>query len=68
MILNVKSDYEYGDIVYIKTDPNQYPRQVVCLLFNPTGIVQYGVQSCTYISYHYGFELTIEKDVVLASS
>lgn len=58
------SSYTFGDIVYLKTDPEQMPRMVLSITFRPTGILYelgYGPDS----SDHYDIEISSVKDEVI---
>lgn len=54
---------EIGQIVYLKTDPEQKERIVTAILFRPTGIT-YELTQATDQSWHYAFEIAIEKDIL----
>lgn len=55
------------DVVYLKTDPDQLARIVTGVLIREDGIKYY--LSCGMDeTYHYGFEITKERDVVKATS
>lgn len=60
-IIQVTIEYEFGDIVYLKTDPDAQPRIVIGYSLDPGRLVQYTVQLSNFEpSYHFGFELTSE--------
>ncbi|GGG97337.1 hypothetical protein [Pedobacter zeae] len=59
-----QSKFTHGDIVYLKTDPEQLQRIVTRLFFNP-GIVLYELSCGTDVSTHYEIEMTTEIDVNL---
>lgn len=60
-IIKATIEYSFGDIVYVKTDPNALPRIVVHWLLTPGTLVKYGVRvGDEPITYHLGFELTTE--------
>lgn len=52
-----------ADIVYLKTDTNQKERMVTGIRIYPTGII-YELTHCDSVSYHYDFEISIEKNVL----
>lgn len=66
-IIQATVEYSFGDIVYLKTDPNILPRVVVGWLLTPGTLVSYlcrvGEAEKTY---HYGLELTTELTEVEA--
>ena len=60
-IIHATLEYSFGDIVYLKTDPNVLPRIVVEWLLTPGTLVKYGVRvGDDKITYHLGLELTTE--------
>jgi hypothetical protein len=59
----VENVYEYGDIVYLKSDIEQKPRIVVGFQTYPPGGIIYLVRSGTYESGHYDLELTKDKPI-----
>jgi hypothetical protein len=66
--LKIQVEHEVGDIVYLKTDTDQKPRQVYAYEVYPGREVIYKIISGTYTSPHYDFELTKEKDVLLSTT
>lgn len=63
----LKPAFWFGDIVYLKTDPEQQKRIVTDIEFraNPeTGV--YHTNSNGIQTFHYGFELTSERDEMTA--
>ncbi|MBC7948666.1 MAG: hypothetical protein H7Y42_12335 [Chitinophagaceae bacterium] len=61
IVLNNK--YEFGDIVYLKTDTDQHPRIVTAFISCPAGDILYEVNCGTIASRHYEFEITADKVV-----
>lgn len=59
----IDNKYEFGQIVYLKTDPDQHPRMVFCFEVSK-GDILYKVCQGTNVSTHYDFELSEEKDVL----
>lgn len=59
----IDTKYEIGDIVYLKTDPEQVERQVFAYIVYRSEII-YKVTMGTTVSEHYDFELTSEKTYV----
>lgn len=68
MTLSFEVDLSIEDIVYLKTDIDQKPRIVVSFLIDNSGTPMYGVMQETYKSFHYGIELSTEKDILMSSS
>ena len=60
MVINNK--YDFGDIVYLKTDPEQNKRVVVGINVTPNGDILYRISQGTINSDHYDFEISEEKD------
>lgn len=56
-------DVDFGDIVYLKTDPEQLERQVSGILKRP-GATLYELCCGTESSVHYSFEISVEIDVL----
>ena len=63
----IDNKYNFGDIVYLKTDKEQLPRMVVRFSVYPER-VSYCIASGTLESWHDSFELSYEKDIVLTTS
>lgn len=55
--------YEIGDTVYLKTDLDQLERIITEILIKP-GCVVYLVVFETSASWHYDFELSLDKDIM----
>ena len=55
------ADFDLGEIVYLKTDPDQQPRMVTEVSFWLSGGVGYQLSCGTSISSHYALELSREK-------
>lgn len=58
----VANKYEHGDIVYLKTDPYQMPRQVLSFTLFKSGEIMYAVTSSSETSNHHEFELSKEEN------
>ena len=54
--------------VYLKTDKEQKPRLVTGIYLRPFNLVTYGLTESTTETWHYGFEINDERDIVLATS
>lgn len=65
MVINNK--YGFGDIVYLKTDRDQYERIVVGIKVSPLGLT-YQVALGPIETYHYEMELTTEKNVLITTT
>ncbi len=60
----IENKYEIGDIVYLKTDPDQNERIVTAIQINSNGLV-YLLAHNTSVDWHYDIEITPEKSFVL---
>ena len=57
------SEYDFGDIVFLKTDPDQRERIVVGWTERP-GVILYDLACGTDYSTHYEFEITEKQDIL----
>jgi hypothetical protein len=60
------NENELGDIVYLKTDVNQYPRMVTAFKYSGGGIT-YQLSSGTLDCWHFGIEVSKTRDGLLKS-
>ena len=60
----IDNKYNIGQIVYLKTDPDQNSRMVVMIQISGKDIL-YQLASGTMASWHFDFEITIEKDILI---
>lgn len=51
-------EFEIGDIVYLKTDPEQLPRMVTGMSIRKSGVISYELSQSTMTGYHYDFEIS----------
>ncbi|WPU91815.1 hypothetical protein SNE25_21085 [Mucilaginibacter sabulilitoris] len=58
------TEYNLGDIVYLKTDPDQLQRMVVAITIRPTGIL-YELSQAASGSDHYSIEISPSPDLNL---
>lgn len=61
--MKLESKYDFGDIVYLKTDPDQVERIVTGITYRPLGVL-YSISYTTTESSHYDFEITRERDIL----
>jgi hypothetical protein len=54
--------------VYLKTDKEQKPRLVTGIQLRPFNSIRYGITEGTNETWHYGFEISDERDIVMATS
>lgn len=57
-------DFELGDIVYLKTDPEQLERIITAFCLYPGNGVTYRLSFDTEDAWHYAIEISTEKDIV----
>ena len=60
----IENKYEFGQTVYLKTDPDQHARMVTQIKVSPIGII-YLLSFGTMETPHYEIELSTEKDVLV---
>ena len=53
--------YTHGDVVYLRTDPDQLPRMVTSISIYPSGVT-YNLSHCVANSDHYEMEITSEPN------
>lgn len=66
--MRIDNQFNFEQIVYLKTDRDQNPRIVVSIQVNNGGVLLYRLCCGTHDSWHYEFEITPEKDVLVATS
>lgn len=57
--------FAIGQIVYLKTDLEQYPRMVYAYMVYSEDHIIYKIAQGTNISDHYEFELSEDKNILL---
>ena len=63
-MMMIDNKYEIGEIVYLKTDPDQHGRMVFAIELYKGGELLYKLIMGTMVSAHYGFELSKERDSI----
>lgn len=63
----IENKFDLGDIVYLKTDPDQKKRMVIQISIRVTGII-YEVNCADRSSWHYEMELSNSKDVLMTTT
>lgn len=63
--MKVESNYEIGEVVYLKTDKEQLPRIVTGFLVRKQITVYYLVHSDSQESPHYEYEFTREENTLI---
>lgn len=61
----IRCKFDYGQIVYVKTDINQDPRQVIGVQGTADGGMIIKLTIDGDASWHYECEITEEKDIIL---
>jgi hypothetical protein len=64
----VRCRFNYGQIVYVKTDIAQDPRQIIGVQGTADGGMLIKLSTDGDISWHYECEISDEKDTLLAMS
>ena len=65
MSIIVRCRFDYGQIVYVKTDVVQDPRQIVGIQGTADGGMLIKLSTDGNISWHYECEISDEKDILL---
>lgn len=60
--------YEFGQEVYLKTDTEQKVRIVTGMLIRPNGCISYELSCGTETRWHYDFEISTEKNVLITTN
>ena len=68
MGVTVRCKFNYGQVVYVKTDINQDPRQVIGVQGTADGGMLIKLTIDGEASWHYECEISEERDMVLATS
>jgi len=63
----MKIYYEFGEVVYLKTDPDQHERIVTGILIRENSVM-YELSYNEITSYHFDVEITRERNVIKATS
>lgn len=61
--MNFSTPYNFGDIVFLKTDPDQLER-IVCKVIFYQGGSMYGLAMGSVFSEHYEYEFSSQKDLM----
>lgn len=60
----IDNKFEFSETVYLKTDPNQYPR-IITRMSVTKGSITYELSSGSTTSWHYDFEISRTKDILV---
>lgn len=61
-------EFRISQTVYLRTDKDQNARIVTGIQLRPFNSVMYGVSQGTTESWHFGFELSDERDIIMVTS
>jgi hypothetical protein len=61
-------EFNIGEFVYLKVDKDQSKRMIVSIALRPCNAVQYEIYDGHSESWHFGIELSAERDILLATS
>lgn len=61
--MTITLPYNFGDIVFLKTDPEQLER-MICKVVIYQGSILYGLAMGSVLSEHYDFEMATQKDLM----
>ena len=63
-----KLEFGIQQTVYLKTDKEQKPRLVTGIQLRPFNSITYGITEGINETWHYGFEISDERDIIMATS
>jgi hypothetical protein len=63
-MMTIKNLYDIGEILYLKTDPEQREMIVTAIIIRPEGLIKYELRCGTEVSEHYNVELSDTKDTL----
>jgi hypothetical protein len=63
-MLTILNLYSIGDILFLKTDPEQREMIVTAIIIRPEKLIKYELRCGTEVSEYYNIELSDEKDVL----
>lgn len=66
--MTLDTTHDFGDIVFVKTDRDQRPRQVTAIVVREYGYHKYELSCGTDASWHTAAELTTERDILLTTT
>jgi len=61
--MNIKTEFEFGEMVYLQHDPEQKPRMVTCFNIRPTMAIRYELTFGNTASWHEELEIAREKNI-----
>jgi hypothetical protein len=63
--MTITTEYDFGDIVYLKTDKEQLPIMVTEIRFSGDKGATYELTQGIFVSYHYDIEFSSDIDEVM---
>ncbi len=66
--LKHKIEFNIEQTVYLRTDKEQNPHLVTGIILRPFNSVTYALTENNTETYHYGFEICNDRDIVMATS
>lgn len=64
----IDNKYGFGQEVYLKTDTDQKLRIITGMLLRPNGLVSYELSCGIDSRWHYDFEISTEKNVLMTTT
>lgn len=64
-MMTIRNQFELGEIVYLKTDLDQHPRQIISITVSIDGGMFYKCVAGLETDIHFEAELSREKDMAL---
>lgn len=68
VFMRIDNKFQLKETIFLKTDQDQLPRLIVAIKVLPENGILYEVCTKTSCSYHYDFEMSNERDVLLATT
>jgi hypothetical protein len=66
--MNIKTEYEFGEMVYLIHDPEQKHRMITCFNIRPPMAIRYELTVGNIVSWHEEVEISRDKDNVKATT
>lgn len=63
----IDNKFEIGDICYAKVDKDQSARIITGILIRPSGNFCYEVSTGNAVNWHYEFEITADRNILIAT-
>lgn len=66
MAITVRCKLDFGQVVYVRTDVDQYPRQVIGVQATADGGLLVKLTTDGEVTWHYECEISEERDILLS--